>query len=150
MSHSLCRIWVHGIMGTKQRQDFILPDAEPVIHELIKKEFEGMGCRVAAINGIENHVHVLFMLDKKYSIAQVFKQVKGSVSHEINLKSLIPFPFAWQVGYGAFAVSESRLSGVQKYIERQKEHHHGETYEEELSRYYEIFGIPKKEQKLLL
>ena len=39
--------------------------------------------------------------------------------------------FAWQEGYGAFTVSPSQLSKVERYIAGQLEHHRKKTFEEE-------------------
>jgi hypothetical protein len=39
--------------------------------------------------------------------------------------------FAWQIGYGAFSVSQSSASAVVKYIQRQAEHHKRLTFQEE-------------------
>lgn len=63
-----------------------------------------------------DHVHALFLLNPKKSIADVIRQVKGSSSHSINGENLIPVKFAWQIGYAAFAASESQLDVVYNYI----------------------------------
>jgi hypothetical protein len=39
--------------------------------------------------------------------------------------------FAWQVGYGAFSVSQSNVPEVLEYIARQEEHHRRTTFKEE-------------------
>ena len=39
--------------------------------------------------------------------------------------------FAWQAGYGAFAVSYSNLDEVKGYIANQHEHHRMRTFQEE-------------------
>jgi hypothetical protein len=51
---------------------------------------------------------------------------------------------AWQNGYGAFSVSESRSREVWRYIQNQEEHHHQVSYETELrsllARHRVVFG----------
>jgi hypothetical protein len=49
--------------------------------------------------------------------------------------------FAWQEGYGAFAVSKSQESVVKKYIARQREHHKKEDFKSELLRLPRAHGI---------
>ncbi|QEG32419.1 hypothetical protein GobsT_72740 [Gemmata obscuriglobus] len=39
--------------------------------------------------------------------------------------------FAWQAGYGAFAVSKSNVEAVRAYIGRQEEHHRKQNYQDE-------------------
>lgn len=142
MSHSLCKIWVHSIFGTKYRANIIPLEHERKIHNLMLEEFSKLDCRVREINGTENHVHALFLLDKKYSPSKVMQQVKGVVSTKINELELLDFHFKWQVGYGAFSVSESRVKTIQDYIQRQKEHHRdNESFEDELTRFWEIYGM---------
>ena len=51
------------------------------------------------------------------------------------------YKFAWQTGYGAFSVSESMVSKVEKYIANQKEHHKKMTYEGEIDLFIKKYGI---------
>jgi putative transposase len=39
--------------------------------------------------------------------------------------------FAWQLGYGAFSVSESNAAAVLRYIRDQEKHHRHVTFKEE-------------------
>ena len=39
--------------------------------------------------------------------------------------------FAWQAGYGAFAVSFSHLEAVKEYLAQQEEHHRKKTFQDE-------------------
>ena len=43
-----------------------------------------------------------------------------------------PIEFAWQAGYGVFAVSFSHLEKVTEYIARQEEHHRVRGFQDEL------------------
>lgn len=49
--------------------------------------------------------------------------------------------FSWQNGYGAFTVSESQVSRVADYIAKQKQHHHGESFESEFVALLQKNGI---------
>jgi len=40
--------------------------------------------------------------------------------------------FAWQTGFSAFSVSQSKAADVLAYIATQEEHHHGEVFKAEL------------------
>jgi len=123
MSQSLSVIWVHAIMGTKDRMGRIDPSVENLIHKLIETELRKKRCRVKEINGTKNHIHLLFTLPRTCSIAEIMKQVKGSVSYKINKHKVFEEIFRWQVGYGAFSVSESELKYVKEYIQEQKKRH---------------------------
>jgi putative transposase len=95
-------------------------DAEGIIHDFIREQLRAQGCPVRIINGTPDHVHCLFLLTPKKSIADVIKQVKGSSSHFINEQQFIGKKFAWHNGYGAFSVSDSAVEIVFKYIKKNK------------------------------
>jgi putative transposase len=132
MSHSLTCIWIHATFGTKFRDSLILPEFEPNLHAHIKNQLEeDLGCRVRTINGTDDHVHLLFLLNPNSAVKDILKNVKGESSHWINQESFTRRKFAWQIGYAAYSVSELSLRVVEKYIQTQKEHHRKRTYLEE-------------------
>ena len=141
MSHSKVKIWIHGILGVKNRDNSIIPDIEKQIHELIKKQFIDTGCYVKEINGTANHIHVIFLLNPQKTISEIFKQIKGAVSYEINSRNLIKNKFLWQVGYGAFSVSKSKVNEIKNYIKKQKQHHKKMTFKEEYDKFMTLYNL---------
>ena len=131
MSHSFPRVWVHLVFGTKNRQPLIAPEKESKIYTFIQSQMIDKGCFTKAMNGIEDHIHILFLLNQNISLADLVKQIKGSSAHWINQQNICSEKFAWQTGYGAFSVSESQLPKVERYILNQKEHHKTKTFVEE-------------------
>ncbi|WP_290963350.1 IS200/IS605 family transposase [Flavobacterium sp.] len=123
MSHSFAKLWIHAIWSTKDRKELIDFSIEKKVHDYIHNELIELGCPVRIINGMPDHVHVLFLLNPQKSISDVIRQAKGVSSHCINRENLILEKFAWQKGYAAFAVSESQLDLVFNYIKNQKQHH---------------------------
>ncbi|WP_338794217.1 transposase [Bernardetia sp. MNP-M8] len=100
-----------------------------------------LDCPLLAINGMPNHVHILFLLNKNKNIAEVIKQVKGGTSYQINQQNLTEDKFSWQVGYGAFSVSESGIEKVKEYIKNQELHHQNINFKEEFERFVELHGL---------
>lgn len=142
MSHSLLKIWIHGIFSTKDRASLIKPDFENELYNHIKQKLETeMDCIVRIINGMSDHIHILFLLSSKFSIGDTFKNIKGESSHWVNQSALTKYKFAWQTGYGAFSVSESMVKEVEKYIANQKEHHKKMTYEQEVDLFIKKYGL---------
>lgn len=132
MSHSQVKIWVHVIIGVKYREDLISPKFERLVYKIISREISKMGCKLFAINGTENHVHALIMLNSRVSISELMKQVKGASSRMISRLKITTSDFNWQIGYGAYSVSEKNLKGVIKYIRNQKTHHQEINYIDEM------------------
>lgn len=141
MSHSKTRIWIHGILGVKNHENLITEDIEKEVFDLLKTQLLQLNCSVKSINGTRDHIHVLFLLNSKIAVSDVFKQIKGSVSHEINQRKLTQYRFSWQTGFGAFSVSESNLDRIVKYIRNQKDHHKKMSFKEEYDRFIRLYGI---------
>ena len=132
MSHSLVKIWVHAIVGVKYRENLIIPKYEKLIYKILSREISKTGCKLFAIGGTENHIHILIMIKATMSISSIMKQVKGASSRMISRLKLCPKDFNWQIGYGAFSVSEKNVKGVIRYIKNQKIHHQEVNLQEEL------------------
>ena len=88
------------------------------------------GCLVAA-GGTADHVHLLCRLDKQTSVAGAVRTIKANSSRWIHQTFPLLRRFAWQVGYGAFAVSYSQLDSVKRYIDGQAEHHRTISFQDE-------------------
>jgi putative transposase len=142
MSHSLTKIWIHAVFGTKDREPLIHQNIEAELHKHIQRHLEDdFGCRLRIINGVVEHIHILFLLNPNYSIKDLLKNIKGESSHWINQQNLLKVKFAWQVGYGAFSVSESNVNDVEQYIRNQKEHHRKKTFLEEYREFMDKHGL---------
>jgi REP element-mobilizing transposase RayT len=87
------------------------------------------------------HVHVLIDLPSNLCVEDAMHLLKGSSSHWINEKRLVPGKFGWGRGYGAFSVSHSGVGEVAKYIASQEEHHRRKSFAEELQRLVERYGL---------
>jgi REP element-mobilizing transposase RayT len=81
--------------------------------------------------GIEDHIHVLIRIHPEFAISKTVQLLKANSSRWINEQNKICGKFQWQVGYGAFSVSQSMADTVKEYIADQKEHHRKQTFESE-------------------
>jgi REP element-mobilizing transposase RayT len=109
MSHSHSKIWIHLIFGTKERIPLIDESFEKLLYDRInnklKTEYNSL---VYAINGTKDHIHILFLQDSNFALAELVKNIKGESSHWINQNNFIDKKFAWQSGYGAFSISDTK------------------------------------------
>ena len=88
-----------------------------------------------------DHLHLLIGLRPDMTLAELMRDVKASSSKFINEQRWVPGKFTWQAGYGAFSYSTSQLPDVIRYIERQQERHHKQTFQEEYRLMLEKFGV---------
>jgi putative transposase len=147
MSHSFTKIDIHGIFSTKNREGLISPKLEPLLYKKIREIFtRDLNCILHTINGIDDHIHVLFALNPSVSVSDVFKSIKGSSSHFVNQEDIIARKFAWQTGYAAFSVSPSQFQKAFKYIENQKQHHKTKTFNQELAALCKSHGVEWQEE----
>jgi len=65
------------------------------------------------------------------AISRVVEELKKSSSKWIKTQGPAFRGFAWQAGYGAFAVSASNVDDVRQYISQQREHHRQRSFQEE-------------------
>jgi putative transposase len=142
MSHSKNKVWIHGVFSTKYRNPLIIKDIRQVVYANLHRQLKKTGCYLETIGGIEDHVHLLFLLSRSKTLAQVFQQIKGASSYDFNQEKLFVEPFYWQKGYGAFSVSESKVQVVKRYIEHQEEHHKNVGYDAEWHSLLEKHGLP--------
>lgn len=84
------------------------------------------------VNGTADHVHVLMRVPAGKSVADMVRVVKCNSSRWAHEKWPQHQRFAWQAGYGAFSVSESRLEATVKYIAEQARHHAQVSFQDEL------------------
>ena len=81
---------------------------------------------VYALNGVEDHAHLVVSIPPRIAVAEFIGQVKGVTSARFN-KTGAPPSLYWQAEYGAFTFDGKRLANVVAYVERQKEHHAART-----------------------
>ncbi|WP_317043535.1 IS200/IS605 family transposase [Flavobacterium pectinovorum] len=135
---------MHVIWATKNRQELIDYSIDKKLYDFIHEELIHLGCPVRIINGMPDHVHVLFLQNPQKTISDIVKQIKGSSSHFINRGEFILEKFAWQTGYAAFSVSESQLDIVYHYIKNQKKHHLKKNGQDEFDEFVKLHGLGNK------
>jgi putative transposase len=100
------------------------------------------------INGVSDHVHILFGMNPAISVSDTVHDLKRNSSLFINNEKLCFGKFAWQEGYGGFTYSRSQINGIYKYIENQEIHHKKKSFKEEYIEFLKKFEI-KYDQRFL-
>jgi putative transposase len=119
----------HVVFSTKGRRRTIAEPWREELHAYMGGIIRDIGAVARSIGGPGDHVHVLLGLRATHTLADAVRQMKRGSSVWIHQHGIEKF--AWQEGYGAFTVSPSQLSRVQRYIANQIEHHRKKTFEEE-------------------
>jgi REP element-mobilizing transposase RayT len=141
MPQSLARLHIHLVFSTKNRERIITDDVRSPLHAFMATVLQNLGCAPVLINSVEDHAHLLFDLARTISLSQAVEDVKKSSSKWIKTQGPEFAGFAWQAGYGAFAVSESNVETVRAYIANQREHHRTKTFQEEYRAFLERHNV---------
>ena len=123
MAETFTNLIYHIVFSTKNRQPLITGAYQSRLYDYIGGTIRDLGGISLAINGTEDHVHLLAKLRPDKALSDVLRDLKANASgwmHDVFLRLA---DFSWRRGYAAFTVSQSNLAAVQRYLARQKEHH---------------------------
>jgi REP element-mobilizing transposase RayT len=120
----------HVVFSTKERYPFINLELQERLHAYLGGIIRDMGGIAECIGGIDDHVHLLIGLKATHRLCDVLRDIKVSSSRWVH-ETIALREFAWQDGYGAFTVSDSRIDAVRQYIRNQAEHHRSRTFQDE-------------------
>ncbi|MEO8503807.1 MAG: IS200/IS605 family transposase [Acidobacteriota bacterium] len=123
MPQSRASLHIHLVFSTKYREPLLEDTVRDALHGYMAVVLKTLGCPVVLINSMDDHVHVLFQLSRTVAVATVAEEIKKCSSKWMKTQGDAFASFAWQAGYGAFAVSESNVPAVREYIAKQREHH---------------------------
>lgn len=85
-----------------------------------------------------DHIHILISLGRQ-DVSELIGDIKRETSKWMKLRG-VP-KFYWQRGYGAFSIGQSQVDAVSRYIRNQKEHHKGQTFQDEFRALCEKYDV---------
>jgi len=138
MSHAFVKNHIHLVFGVKDRRIKVVRELLPELWSYIAGICRNQGMAAIAVNGMNDHAHILFHLPPVMSLSTAVRLIKTNSSKWMNEQAQ---NFTWQPGYGAFSVSVSNTASVAKYIRDQEKHHHKMTFEQEYNALLRRHGI---------
>ena len=139
MANTYTQIHIQAIFAVQDRSCLISQLWENELYMYITGIIQNNNHKVLAINGMPDHIHILFGMHPTQSLSNLMQDIKGYSSKWINQKGFIGSRFSWQEGYGAFSYSKSQIFNVVKYINNQKKHHKKITFADEYLDFLEKF-----------
>lgn len=146
VADSYSQIFIQLVFVVKRREKMIKEAWEEELFKYIAGIISAKGQKLMAINGVEDHIHILIGMKPSCRLSDLVKEIKFSSGGFINDKKLSKKPFRWQEGYGAFSYSQSAVKNVINYINNQKEHHRQTTFEKEYRDFLKKFNIEYQEK----
>ena len=133
MPQSLAQIYVHIVFSTKNRRPWLHSDdlRDQLYAYMATILRDNVDSPALIINGVEDHLHVLVRLSRRFAVMKIVQECKTETSKWLKRQIPAGKEFAWQAGYGAFSVSASLVEDVKKYIQNQPQHHQRMTFQDE-------------------
>jgi putative transposase len=114
--------WFYHFTGsTKYRKSLLNPEIRKILFKSIIAKAVELGSIVLALNGVEDHVHMLVSASPSIAPSVLIGQVKGASSHLVRHMGWSEFE--WQAEYGVKTVSERDAPIVMRYIQNQEKDH---------------------------
>ncbi len=115
---------LHLIWHTKKNNPVLTDSIEQRVHRYLEHQIrKTKHVCFHAINGIENHVHLVATIPPSLLISEWIGKLKGGssfyINHEIANRKLLD----WQEGYGVVSFGSKDLRWVIDYVKSQKVHH---------------------------
>jgi REP element-mobilizing transposase RayT len=118
-------LYYHMVWATYHREPLITPALEIAVYHYIRFKCHKLKAYLHAVNGIEDHIHIIASIPPSCSISTFIGNLKGASSHFITRE--YQHEFKWQAGYGVFSLSQRTLDDAIGYVEKQKVHHSNGT-----------------------
>ena len=146
MPQSLSKVYVHITFSTKHREKLIGDDIQERLFEYLGGTCRDLGCNPVRVGGYYDHVHILCLLSRKITQADLLQEIKRESSKWVKTLGTKYQNFYWQDGYGIFSVNPSEIDVVVDYINHQKMHHKNKTFIEELRAFLDKYNVEYDER----
>jgi len=145
---SLAQIYVHIVFSTKHRKPWLRDNGlRDQLHAYMATILrDNVESPALIINGVEDHIHALVRLSRRFPVMKVVQEGKVETSKWLKRQITAGSDFAWQAGYGDFSVSASLVEDVKKYIQNQQQHHQRMSFQDEFRELCRRHGLELDEQ----
>ena len=132
-SHTRTFLFIHVIWTTLNRAPILKKPVRMVLFSFLQKNSEEKGIRIIAIQGVEDHIHVLLQLNPAQNLSQVVRSLKNDAAVWLKDTNLLDSELEWQPEFAAYTVSPSGVKQVMEFIANQEVYHKTKTLESELA-----------------
>ncbi len=125
------RLLIHAVWATKDRKPLMSQENKEALCRHIRDYASAKNIHLVNVNGWRDHLHCLISMSADQNIATIMNLIKGESSFWANRHLKWKEKFGWQDEYFAVSVSQSLFEVVNKYIDKQEEHHCEKSFREE-------------------
>lgn len=106
MAHSFCKIYIHVIFSTKERQRWLDDTIRGRVHAYMATLLRDAGCPFAVVGGPDDHVHFLADIGKKILPVDMIAKVKQDSSKFIKTLGAEYYDFFGKPGTACFRLGQ--------------------------------------------
>jgi putative transposase len=111
---------VQWVWSTKMRKPTLHPEGQEALYAYIAGLLKNKKCRPFAINGTEDHLHIVSSLHPSLNVSGFIKDIKLSTSDYLSRSGILPDFEGWQDGYGSFTYAKSALQNLTCFIHKSR------------------------------
>jgi REP element-mobilizing transposase RayT len=141
MANTYTQIHIQAVFAVQNRDCIILNSWKDELYKYISGIVQNNNHKLLSINGMPDHIHILFGFRPTQSLSDLMQDIKGSSSKWIKEKKFVKGKFSWQEGYGAFSYCKKEMPEIINYVVNQTVHHKRKTFSEEYIEMLEEFEI---------
>lgn len=149
MANTYTQIHIQAVFAVQDRMSLVSSNWKDELYKYITGIIQSYDHKLLQINGMPDHIHILFGMRPTQSLAELMQLVKQDSSKWVNNKGFVKGKFSWQSGYGAFSYSKKELVPVIRYIQNQEQHHKTESFEREYQLLLKEFEIEFDDRYIL-
>lgn len=128
------RITYQIVFTTHRRQRTLHKSRRDELFMHIAGILRNKKCHNLAVNGVDDHIHILCELHPTIALSNLVKDIKLGTSDFIRRNQLFPMFAGWQDGYGAFTYTHRDRAMLIQYVRNQEAHHNTEDFIKEYLR----------------
>ena len=139
----------HIVINTHRREMTLPLSSCDQLYRYIARVVQNSQSTLLAINGIENHIHLLVNLHPSVRLSDLVRDIKLSTSQWMKQNpDYFPQFRGWGKEYGAFTYALRDKEMVANYIKNQRVQHQRETFEDEYRKHLLNAGIEWNDYRL--
>lgn len=131
MKGTFAKVYIHIVFRVKGQRNLLPEKHHDELYKYITGTISNKKQKLMAINGTEDHIHILVSIAADTRISDLVRDIKANSSRFINQKLWLSHKFNWQEGFGVFSYNQSMVSIICNYIQRQKVHHRKRGFDDE-------------------
>ena len=128
---SYVQLLYHVVIRTKANQPVLSLEHSDDLYRYIWGIIKNKNSVLYRINGMEDHVHVLFSLHPTIALSDFMREMKAETSKMLKRTAGFGQFTAWSEGYAALSYSLKDKEMIINYIKNQREHHRTISFREE-------------------